>query len=67
VDVVLARGTTDKEGTFKVTVSETFLTPLLTGSGGGSWKPLAPGVHSIAVKDLTGKVLGSAQLTLVKQ
>ncbi len=67
VDVVLGRGTTDKEGTFKVTVSETLLTPLLTGSGGGSWKPLAPGVHTVVVKDLAGNVLGSAQLTLAKQ
>ena len=67
VDVVLGRATTDKEGTFKLTVSETFLTPLLTGSGGGSWKPLAPGVHTVVVKDLAGNVLGSAQLTLAKQ
>jgi hypothetical protein len=63
----LGRGTTDKEGTFKVTVSETLLTPLLTGSGGGSWKPLAPGVHTVVVKDLVGNVLGNAQLTLAKQ
>jgi len=67
VDVVLGRGTTDKEGTFKVTVSETLLTPLLTGSGGSSWKPLGPGVHTVVVKDLAGEVLGSAQLTLAKQ
>jgi len=66
VDVVLGRARTDKEGTFKLTVSETLLTPLLTGSGGGSWKPLAPGVHTVAVKDLAGEVLGSAQLTLAK-
>ena len=67
VDVVLGRATTDKEGTFKLTVSQTLLTPLLTGSGGGSWKPLAPGVHTVVVKDLAGNVLGSAQLTLAKQ
>jgi hypothetical protein len=66
VDLVLGRAKTDKEGTFKLTVSQTLLTPLLTGSGGASWKPLAPGVHTVVVKDLTGEVLGSAQLTIAK-